>query len=255
MTGDLTIDKGSPTITLDASAGQAVIVLDAAAATRSILIFRANAVEKFWIFTETNGDIIFYNNQVSATFLSVAAGGTAITLGTDLAVTEGGTGASTAANARTNLGLVAAGAGDIWVEKAGDTMTGTLNAVAIASTSSITSSATAGIGYATGAGGSVTQLTDKTTAVTLNTICGQITMASESVGAGARRTFTVNDSAVAATDGVVVGFVATGTPGQYAIWVSAMGTGSFSITIKNDTSGALNEQPVLWFVVIKAVTA
>lgn len=32
-----------------------------------------------------------------------------------------------AATARTNLGLVAGGAGDIWVEKAGDTMTGTLN--------------------------------------------------------------------------------------------------------------------------------
>lgn len=31
------------------------------------------------------------------------------------------------ATARTNLGLVAGGAGDIWVEKAGDTMTGNLN--------------------------------------------------------------------------------------------------------------------------------
>lgn len=38
-----------------------------------------------------------------------------------------GVGAS-AADARTNLGLVAGGAGDIWVEKAGDTMTGSLGA-------------------------------------------------------------------------------------------------------------------------------
>lgn len=38
----------------------------------------------------------------------------------------GGTGATSVADARTNLGLVAGGAGDIWVEKAGDTMTGAL---------------------------------------------------------------------------------------------------------------------------------
>ena len=34
---------------------------------------------------------------------------------------------ASAATARTNLGLVAGGAGDVWVEKAGDTMTGPLN--------------------------------------------------------------------------------------------------------------------------------
>jgi hypothetical protein len=57
---------------------------------------------------------------------NVTITGGSVTGITDLAVADGGTGASTEANARTNLGLIAGGAGDIWVEKAGDTMTGGL---------------------------------------------------------------------------------------------------------------------------------
>lgn len=53
-------------------------------------------------------------------------GGSVGSLATDLAVADGGTGASDAGGARTSLGLAAGGAGDIWVEKAGDTMTGKL---------------------------------------------------------------------------------------------------------------------------------
>jgi len=81
-------------------------------------------------------------------------GGTPVTqrITVPISVVGGGTGASTAANARTNLGLVAGGAGDIWVEKAGDTMTGGLvlgnvgNALSLTrtgSTASVTLSQTA----------------------------------------------------------------------------------------------------------------
>ncbi len=46
---------------------------------------------------------------------------------TDRLKWDGGSTGLNAAIARTNLGLVAGGAGDVWVEKAGDTMTGILN--------------------------------------------------------------------------------------------------------------------------------
>lgn len=67
-------------------------------------------------------------NTTGTGVLSIATAGTDYYNpgGTDVAVADGGTGASTAANARTNLELVAGATGDIWVEKAGDTMTGAL---------------------------------------------------------------------------------------------------------------------------------
>jgi microcystin-dependent protein len=73
----------------------------------------------------TVNDALIVNETLVVTGDVTIASGT-ITGITDLAVADGGTGASTEAAARTNLGLVAAGAGDIWVEKAGDTMTGSL---------------------------------------------------------------------------------------------------------------------------------
>jgi hypothetical protein len=54
-----------------------------------------------------------------------------IDLTTALAVADGGTGGATAAAARTNLGLDAGGAGDVWVEKAGDAMTGPLTTTGV----------------------------------------------------------------------------------------------------------------------------
>ena len=71
------------------------------------------------------------------------------------------------------------------------------------------SSASAGIGYATGAGGTVTQATSRTTGVTLSKTCGQITTDTSSLAAGAEAEFTVTNTTVAATDVVVV----TITPG------------------------------------------
>jgi len=116
-------------------------------------------------------------------------------------------------------------------------------------------SATAGVGYATGAGGTVTQATNKTTGVTLNKVCGQITMAAGTINAGAEATFAVTNSAVGTTDCVVVNHDSVGTSGAYGVFAHNIGAGSFSITVTNLSAGNLDEQIVLNFAVIKAVTS
>lgn len=110
---------------------------------------------------------------------------------------------------------------------------------------------TEGIGYATGAGGAVTQTTSRTTGVTLNKVCGAITLVS-AAGSTTPFSFTVTNSAVAATD-TVVACQKSGTD-IYDVSVSAVGAGSFRLTL-NTKSGTTTEQPVFNFAVIKAVAA
>jgi len=122
------------------------------------------------------------------------------------------------------------------------------------SSSSIKStSATAGMGYGTGAGGAVTQATNKTTGVTLNKICGAITMNNAALAAGAEATFTVTNSAVAATDVVVVCHGSAGTSGAYLVGASNITAGAFDITVSNVSAGSLSEAIVLNYAVVKAV--
>jgi len=114
------------------------------------------------------------------------------------------------------------------------------------------SSSSAGIGYAAGAGGEVIQGgADRTTGVTLNNVCGSITLRSEA-GSASWQSFTVTNSAVAATDQVDV-CQKSGTD-KYMCHVTAVGSGSFQITFAT-TGGTTTEQPVFNFFVSKAVSA
>ncbi len=112
-----------------------------------------------------------------------------------------------------------------------------------------------GIGYATGAGGTVTQITSKSTGVTLNTLSGVITMNNAALAAAAEATFTVTNSTVAATDVPVVAIASVGTSGSYLISVSAVAAGSFKITISNVSAGSLSEAVVINFAIMKGVSA
>ena len=145
------------------------------------------------------------------------------------------------------LNLLVGGAARFQVTKAG----------AVTAASSIRStSASGGVGYATGAGGAETQLTSKATTVVLNKICGTITMHNATLAHQTPVAFTLTNSAIEATDVVAVCVKSGGTAGAYLVSAGAVAAGSCSITLFNaQTSGNLSEAVVLQFAVIKAVAA
>jgi hypothetical protein len=128
---------------------------------------------------------------------------------------------------------------------------GAATGTSLAVTGAVTSSGTAGVGYATGAGGAVTQLTSRTTGVTLNKTTGAITMFS-AAGTTTEATFTVTNSTVAATDVIILN-QKSGTD-LYDLMVTAVAAGSFNVTFRT-TGGTTTETPVFNFAVIKAVAA
>lgn len=137
------------------------------------------------------------------------------------------------------------------LEIGGNTTTVTITG-AVTGLSSIKSShPTAGVGYATGAGGAVTQLTSRTTGVTINKASGAITLFSEA-GTTAYTSFTVTNSAVEAADTIEVSVKSS--TNKYLAFVTVVAAGSFEITF-NTTGGAAVDAPVFNFAVIKAVAA
>lgn len=125
----------------------------------------------------------------------------------------------------------------------------------VASTGAITSSsASAGIGYATGAGGTVTQGTSRTTTVVLSKTSGKITTTADSMAAQTPTTFTVTNTTVAATDVVVISKV-SGDVDTFA-WVNSVGSGSFTVTLFNSHASAADTTAFVFnVIVIKAVTS
>jgi hypothetical protein len=110
------------------------------------------------------------------------------------------------------------------------------------------------IGYGTGAGGTITQGTNKSTAVTLNTVSGQITMNNATLNTDTTVSFTLNNTAIAAGDVLILNHVSGGTVGSYLLNAQA-GASSAVITVRNITGGNLSEAIVIGYVVIKGVTS
>jgi hypothetical protein len=106
-------------------------------------------------------------------------------------------------------------------------------------------------GYIVGDGGTVAQSSSKSTAVTLNKRCGQITMNGAALAADTTVSFTLTNSTIAATDLLVLNHVSGGTAGSYLLNARAA-AGSVVINVRNITAGSLSEALVIGFAVIKA---
>ena len=120
----------------------------------------------------------------------------------------------------------------------------------------ISTSAVQPIGYAAGAGGTVTQSTSKSTAVTLNKPCGQITMNNATLAAGASVQFNLFNSLIGANDTVCIMLDQSSStvPVLYSI-TPAVSTGLCQIGIRNNHTASLSESIKLIFTIIKGATA
>lgn len=120
----------------------------------------------------------------------------------------------------------------------------------------ISTSATQPIGHATGAGGTVTQSTSKSTAVTLNKPCGQITMNNAALAAGAIVVFTFNNNMFSGNTDTLIFNINSGLSNvsNYSIRASIR-QGSCDIAIKNETAVSLSEPVGIQFVIIKGANS
>lgn len=111
------------------------------------------------------------------------------------------------------------------------------------------SSTTGTFGYSTG--GTITQITSKSTGVTLNGASGRITMNAATLNADTTVSFSLTNNSITANDLLLLNHVSGGTAGSYLLNAQSS-TGSASINVRNITSGALSEAIVIGFAIIKA---
>lgn len=118
--------------------------------------------------------------------------------------------------------------------------------------------ATAAIGYATGAGGAVTQITNRSTGVTLSKLSGTIQTDTTSLAAEASANFIVTNTLVAIGDVVVVSIQSGSNSGNTAVSVVITTAGTFTIKVANHNASAGTAETgaiIINFAVVKSVAA
>ena len=204
----------------------------------------------------------------NATGLPVAGGGTGRATSTTayglIAAGTTATGAhqTLAAGATTEI-LVGGGASalPVWTtatgtgapaRAGGPTFTGTLTAATIAASGFMRiNSASGGLGYAVGAGSTVTQITSKATGVAINRPNGTVTMHNATLNAGASVTFTMTNNTTEVNDHIFAYHHSAGTWGAYRIEAHVTGSTTTDFQVTNISGGNLGEAIVIKFIFFK----
>lgn len=97
----------------------------------------------------------------------------------------------------------------------------------------------------------VSQGTDKSTAVSLNFPSGNIVMNSASLAAGANVGFQFQNTYISGQDVLILNIARNATGGAYRVVVDAMANGSANIRLYNNWGASLSEAVVLNYAVIK----
>tara|TARA_R110000868_G_scaffold404382_1_gene682478 strand:+ start:323 stop:778 length:456 start_codon:yes stop_codon:yes gene_type:complete len=102
--------------------------------------------------------------------------------------------------------------------------------------------ATTQLGYTNGSYGTVTQLNNKATGVTINNTCGTITTANAQMAPGALVAFIVTNNKVSSLDTVIVN-IASGASAAFAYLAAVVSVqdGAFTINLTNQSSNAYTD--------------
>ena len=137
----------------------------------------------------------------------------------------------------------------------GGTAPAAVGATTVTASTSVLSNGSGGVGYSTGAGAAVTQLTSRTTATPTTGAkpAGAITLFTTTATVGTWFSFTVPNTGIAVTDTVVLSV--RGATNTYVAFVSAITAAtSFQVTMAS-VAGTASDTPIVNFAIIKAVSA
>lgn len=111
------------------------------------------------------------------------------------------------------------------------------------------------LGYGgTGAGGTVTQSTSKSTNVALNKAAGRVTMNNAALPGGAQVSFQITNTQATQYDGVILTGYNSADWSAYILRASVV-DGAIIVTLKNDTIGSRSEALVFNFQLIKGAAS